>query len=609
MRGLKWRASAPRGKALCGILRRPITGCRRHPAFSPEKRRHCLQQTREDVRNIAIIAHVDHGKTTLVDAMLRQSGIFRDNEDVAERVMDSNDLEREKRHHHPRQEHGHPLPGHADQHRRHARPRRLRRRGRAHAEDGRRRAAAGRRRRGPAAADALRAAQGARGRPAADRRASTRSTARTPARTRCSTRSTTCSSTSTPTRTSSTSRSSTASPARARCRRTVGRAGRDPASRCSTRSCAPSPPPARHRRCRCRCSFTNLDYDDYVGRLAIGRIFNGTREQGARKRRSAAATAPSTHAKVTLLYGYEGLQRVEIAEAGPGEIVAIAGLDEVKIGDTIADRENPQALPRIQVDEPTIAMMLSSTTRPFAGREGKYVTSRKLKERLEKETLTNVSHPRRADRHARDLQGLRPRRAAARDPDRDDAPRGLRALRRQARGHHPRDRRQGSRADGACWSSTAPRTSSASSPRSWARRGRMMKMVNHGSGRVRLEFRVPSRGLIGFRSEFLTDTRGTGIMNHLFDGWDVWQGDIAHRSNGALVADRAGRATAYAHRRPPAARRALRLARRRGLRRHGRRRERPRQRPRRQHHHARRSSPTCAPPAPTTPSASSRRAS
>ena len=183
---------------------------------------------------------------------------------------------------------------------------------------------------------------------------------------------------------------------------------------------------------------TNLDYDDYVGRLAIGRIFNGTRPPGrARSRVVPPRRHASSTAKVTVLYGYEGLKRVEIAEAGAGRH---RRRRRHRRRSTSArpspTAENPRPLPRITIDEPTISMIFSVNDSPFAGREGKLRHLAQARERLERELLTNVAHPRRGDRHARRVQGLGPRRAAARDPHRDDAPRGLRAGGRQARGHH-----------------------------------------------------------------------------------------------------------------------------------------------------------------------------
>jgi GTP-binding protein len=290
---------------------------------------------------------------------------------------------------------------------------------------------------------------------------------------------------------------------------------------------------------------TSLDYDDYVGRLLIGRIFNG-RIRKAQDVCLCRLDGTQVAAKVTGLYGYQGLRRIEIDEAGPGDIVAVAGLEAATIGETLADREDPRPLPPIKVDEPTIAMMFAINSSPMAGREGQHVTSSKLKDRLSKELLTNV--------------------AIRMEPT--DAPDTFKV---SGRGElQLAILIEMMRREGYELSAGKPEVLSKEvdgqrhepmeilvidcpeefigivTQKVGVRRGRMTKMINHGSGRVRLEFRLPSRGLIGFRSEFLTDTRGTGLMNHLFDGHAPWQGDIPHRPTGALVADRPGRATAYA---------------------------------------------------------------
>ena len=305
------------------------------------------------------------------------------------------------------------------------------------------------------------------------------------------------------------------------------------------------PPPRFDPGSPLQLLFTNLDYDDYVGRLAIGRVFNGSvrKAQEVAVCRLDGSVAP---VKVALLYGYDGLRRVEIAQACPGDIVAIAGIAEVSIGETLSDREDPRPLPHIQVDEPTISMVLSINDSPFSGRDGRHVTSRKLKERLEKETLSNVSirvEPTdspdafkvsgRGELQLAILIEMMRREGYEMSVGKPE----VITRRRDGQLHEPME---------LLVIDCPEEYIGVVTQQMGVRKGRMTKMINHGSGRVRIEFRVPSRGLIGFRSEFLTDTRGTGIMNHLFDGWDVWQGDIAHRTNGALVSDRAGRATAYA---------------------------------------------------------------
>jgi GTP-binding protein len=290
---------------------------------------------------------------------------------------------------------------------------------------------------------------------------------------------------------------------------------------------------------------TSLDYDDYVGRLLIGRIFNG-RIRKAQDVCLCRLDGSQVTARVTNLYGYQGLRRAEIDEAGPGDIVAVAGMEAATIGETLSDQENPRALPPIKVDEPTLAMNFSINTSPMAGREGQHVTSSKLKDRLAREVLTNVSirvEPTDSPdtfkvsgrgelqlailiemmrREGYELSVGKPE-VLTKDID------GQR--------HEPME---------ILVVDCPEDFIGVVTQKIGVRKGRMTKMVNHGSGRVRLEFRLPSRGLIGFRTEFLTDTRGTGLMNHLFDGHEPWQGDIPHRPTGALVADRPGRATGYA---------------------------------------------------------------
>ncbi|MBI2991352.1 MAG: translational GTPase TypA [Deltaproteobacteria bacterium] len=288
----------------------------------------------------------------------------------------------------------------------------------------------------------------------------------------------------------------------------------------------------------------NFDYSDYVGRLAIGRLKNGTLTAGPFILcRSDGSRQP---VKITQLYGWQGLKRVELEQASAGDIVAVAGIEDIEIGDTITDREFPRPLPALRVDEPTIAMIFSANNSPWAGREGEYVTSRKLRERLLYEQRKNVS--------------LR--------VEETDSPDAFRVT---GRGEFQLAivietmRREGyelqvskptvvtREVDGKLHEPVellvidVPEDYIGVTSQLLAvRRGKMTKMTPAGSGRVRLEFAVPSRGLIGFRSRFLTDTRGTGIMNALFDGWAPWHGPIQARSNGAMVADREGVATPYA---------------------------------------------------------------
>ncbi len=289
---------------------------------------------------------------------------------------------------------------------------------------------------------------------------------------------------------------------------------------------------------------TNIDYNDYVGRLAIGRIFSGSIKVGDWVS-VVTANGENIKTKITFLYSFQGLERVDAKEALVGDIVALAGIEGINIGDTITDLDNPKPLPRIKVDEPTISMVFSINTSPFAGKEGKYVTSRNLRERLEKELLYNV--------------------AVKVDFDNTDSFKVMGRGELQLAILIEMMRREGYEL-----SVSMPETITKDirgtlhepmehlvidvpdefvgvvTQKVGMRRGRMQKMQNNGHGRVRLEFRIPSRGLIGFRSQFLTDTRGTGLLNHIFDGYESWQGQISKRATGAIVSDRAGKTTTYA---------------------------------------------------------------
>jgi GTP-binding protein len=500
-------------------------------------------ESRDDIRNLAIIAHVDHGKTTLVDAMLWQGGIFRDNQVVAERVMDSIDLEREK---------GITImakntaisyrgtrinivdtPGHAD--------------------------FGGEVERTLAMVDGVMLLVDASEGPLPQTRFVLRKALelglppivvinkidRPDARAQavlnevydlfidldagegqldfpvfyCNAR-------------------------KGTCRRTAD-GPEETLAPLFDAILATVPAPRHDTAAPLQMLVTNLDWDDYVGRLAVGRIFNGT----VRKAQEIALCrldGSITTGKAVALYGHEGLRRVEVQEAGPGDIVALAGIAELTIGETISERERPTALPPILVDEPTISMVIGINTSPMAGREGTHVTSRKLNERLERELLTNVSirlEPTdspdafkvsgRGELQLAILIEMMRREGYEMSVGKPEV------VTREIGGvrHEPVE---------LLVVDCPEEYIGVVTQRAGGRRGRMMRMVNHGSGRVRMEFRIPSRGLIGFRTEFLTDTRGTGIANHLFEGWEPWQGDIAHRATGAMVADRAGRATAYA---------------------------------------------------------------
>lgn len=289
---------------------------------------------------------------------------------------------------------------------------------------------------------------------------------------------------------------------------------------------------------------TNIDYNDYVGRLAIGRVFSGTIHVGDTVA-VVKQNGDTVRTKITQLYTFQGLERIPATEISVGDILAIAGIEGINIGDTIADAENPKPLPRITVDEPTISMVFSVNTSPFAGREGKYVTSRNLRERLEKELLYNVAIL--VDFSQTDafkVMGRGELQLAIliemmRREGYELAVSMPETITKEINGkvHEPMELLVIDVPDDFVGVVTQ---------QIGMRKGRMQKMQNNGHGRVRMEFRIPSRGLIGFRSQFLTETRGTGLLNHLFDGYEPWHGALTKRQTGVLVADRQGTATIYA---------------------------------------------------------------
>ena len=288
----------------------------------------------------------------------------------------------------------------------------------------------------------------------------------------------------------------------------------------------------------------NLDYSDYLGRLAIARVFNGTLRTGEEV--GIAHEGHIQKTKITKLFSFRGLKRVDIQETELGDIVAVAGVEGIAIGDTITDAENPAPLPRIVIDEPTIAMLFTVNTSPFSGREGQFVTSRNLRERLDKELLTNVS--------------IRVEEAGSPDSfqvlGRGELQLAILIEMMRREGYElmvGKPEIVTRRIDGKLMEpverlivDVPDEFVGVVMEQLGARKGEITKMHNHGYGRVRIEFRVPSRGLIGLRSQLLTDTRGTIVMNSLFDGYTEWQGEIPHRPTGALVADRSGVTTAYA---------------------------------------------------------------
>jgi GTP-binding protein len=498
---------------------------------------------RDSVRNLAIIAHVDHGKTTLVDAMLWQSGVFRDNEYVADRVMDSIDLEREK---------GITImakntsvlyrdvrinvvdtPGHSDFGGEVERTLKM--------VDGVLLLVDSSEGPLPQTRYVLRKALESSLAPIVVINKIDRPDARaaevldeiydlfidldateeqlefpvlyTNAR-------------------------------KGLCRKTFDGTD-DTLAPLFEEILATVPAPTHDPEGPLQVLVTNLDYDDYLGRMAIGRIFNGNLRKGS-------AVSHCLHdgtampAKIAGLFGYEGLRRVEVDAAEAGDIVAITGIEAVQIGESISDREDPSPLPVIKIDEPTLAIVVSVNDSPMAGLEGQHVTGNKLRERLYKELLANVSigveETESAD--AFKISGRGELQLAIliemmRREGYEMAVGRPEIVTKEIDGqlHEPMEQLV----------VDCPDTSvGVVTEKIGGRKGRMTKMVNHGTGRVRMEFRIPSRGLIGFRSEFLSDTRGAGVMTQLFDGHEEWQGDIPHRATGALVADRPGRVTAYA---------------------------------------------------------------
>jgi len=496
---------------------------------------------RDDIRNLAIIAHVDHGKTTLVDAMLRQSGIFRDNEQVMERVLDSFDLERER---------GITIlakntsikwgatrinivdtPGHSD--------------------------FGGEVERTLSMVDGVLLLVDACEGPLPQTRFVLKKAleANLPA---------------------------------ILCINKIDLADARPAevldevydlfieldasedqldfavlytnARRGVATAKPEqtegnleplfkaikerlPGPVADREAPLQFQANNLDYSDYVGRLAIGRVIAGVIVAGQTYSRCGIGDARAC--KVEHIYGWLGLKRIEQERAEAGDIVAIAGVEDIAIGETISDLENPRPLPPIRIDEPTVTMTFSVNNAPWSGREGEYVTSRKLRERIEYEALRNVSI-------RIEESGVDSWRVAARGELQLAVI--VETMRREGYELQVSKPTVVTRKAGGALQEPMELVmidipgeyigivTQLLSPR----KGRMRNMVTHATGRARLEYDIPARGLIGFRSFFLTETRGTGIMHSLFNGYAPWTGPIQSRINGAMIADREGVASAYA---------------------------------------------------------------
>ena len=493
------------------------------------------------IRNIAIIAHVDHGKTTLVDAMLRQSGTFRANEAVAERVMDSNELERERGitilakntaiFYRGQKINIVDTPGHAD--------------------------FGGEVERALKMVDGVMLLVDASEGPLPQTRyvLSKALEARLPV--------------------ILTINKIDRPDARAQevlnevydlfidldaneaqlefpVLYTNGKLGTatanldTPGADLETlfeQIIATIPPAGGDAAASLQILVTNLDYSDYLGRLGIARVFNGTLHTGEEVA-IAKLDGSLQKTRITKLFTFSGLKRSDIEATELGDIVAIAGVEGITIGETITSIENPSPMPRIVIDEPTIAMQFFVNNSPMAGREGKYVTSRNLRERLDKELLTNVS--------------IRVEETGSPDSfkvlGRGELQLAI-LIEMMRREDYElmvgRPEIVTRTIDGKLMEPVEHLTVDIPDnfvgtviERLGPRKGEMVKM--HGHGRIRLEFRVPSRGLIGLRSELLTETRGTIVMNSLFDGYIPYQGEIPQRPTGALIADRPGTTTAYA---------------------------------------------------------------
>ncbi len=513
-----------------------------------------MLEPRNDIRNVAIVAHVDHGKTTLVDAMLWQSGAFREGQDVADRVMDSMDLEREKGitilakntslHYKGVKLNIVDTPGHAD--------------------------FGGEVERGLTMVDGVLLLVDASEGPLPQTRFVLRKAleARLPVILVVN--------------------KVDRSDARVGevidevyelfldldadeeqiefpivyCNAKVGRAGLelDESAEGAERIASPNleplldllleriPAPMHDPEHPLQALVTNLDASPYVGRLAICRVRNGNIRRG-QQIAWCRADGSIQRAQVSELYVTEALERVDAAEAGPGEIIAVAGIAEVTIGETLADPEDPRPLPVISVDEPSLSITIGINTSPLAGKDGGKVTARQIRNRLDQELVGNVSL------RVVDTDGVAGKSESWEVQGRGELQLAVlvemmrregyeltvgqpRVLERQIDGkrHEPVER----------LSIDVPEDYVGVVTQMLAlRKGRMEHMTNHGTGWVRMEYLVPARGLIGFRTEFVTETRGTGIMHHVFDRWERWAGDLSTRTNGVLIADRRGATVQY----------------------------------------------------------------
>ena len=499
--------------------------------------------TRNDLRNVAIIAHVDHGKTTLIDAMLRQSGSFAAHQAVAERVMDSMDLEREKGitilakntavHYGSTKINIVDTPGHAD--------------------------FGGEVERGLTMVDGALLLVDASEGPLPQTRFVLRKALES--------------------RLAIVLVINKIDRPDARIQEVVdevyelffdldaeesqinfpivychGRAGTatlDPATPGTDLRplfdvlLASIPAPAFTEDSGLQALVTNLDASPYLGRIALCRVHEGTIRKGQILTR-CRADGSQQRVKITELFVTEALERIDADQAGPGEIIAIAGIPDITIGETLADAENPIPLPVIRIDEPSLAMTIGVNTSPLAGRDGTELTGRLVKNRLDAEVVGNVS--------IRVLPAERPDTWTVQGRGELQLAVLVETMRREGfeltvgkpevvtreidgRLQEPVERLSVDVPEeymGAVTQILGPR------------KGRLERMINHGHGRVRTEYLVPARGLIGFHTSFLTETRGTGILHHVFEGYEPWHGDLRMRPTGSLVADRRGASSAYA---------------------------------------------------------------
>jgi GTP-binding protein TypA/BipA len=502
-----------------------------------------MPTAREDLRNVAIVAHVDHGKTTLVDAMLWQSGAFRANQDVADRVMDSMDLEREKGitilakntsvHHRDVKLNIVDTPGHAD--------------------------FGGEVERGLTMVDGVLLLVDASEGPLPQTRFVLRKAleARLPVILVVN-------KVDRPDARSAdvidevyelfldldADESQIEFPI-VYCNARAGHAGlaedelADDLTPLMDLLLEHIPAPSYEPEAPLQAHVTNLDASPYVGRLALCRVHNGTIRRG-QPIAWCRADGAVERAQVGELYVTEALDRVEAEEAGPGEIIAVAGIAEVTIGETLADRDDPRPLPVITVDEPSLAVTIGINTSPLAGQDGGKLTARQVRQRLDQELVGNVSlrvgdteRPEVWEVQGRGELQLAILVELMRREGFELTVGQPQVLTREIDGkvHEPLERMTIDVPDDYVGVVTQLLA---------LRKGRMEHMVNHGTGWVRMDYLVPARGLIGFRTEFLTETRGTGLIHHVFERWEPWAGELRTRPTGALVADRRGVAAQFA---------------------------------------------------------------